>query len=409
MNAQMFNNVLQNGLPIQAKAILAVMSAQLCFSGWHILGSIAFRAGANPLVFLMYRLIFGTALMQLYIEYYKLNRHIDQSDYRRMFIVGLLQFATVLSGSLALTFIAPSRFAIFQPTTPCIVAAISILFKLESVNAMKLVGIALAVAGAFVAELWKVGKQTTTEEVDVPLGIFCSIVNVTAMACSMIVVKPLLNKYDSAVVSATYFTISTVAILIVVVCRLDQIPLSDFAFSGLLLPWLAVGYVAVFATMYSFSAINWGGKHLPPTVTTVFSTFQPVGTIILSATLLGAVVTIPEILGGLLIVLGLLITSLAQARSHPVRASSDLELASLDPKETISHKDGMFVELHSRSSSYNPMICDETNSIHDATYSRVPHSPLRPNSYVYEENEGEIAGFPPILCDEEPEVDLLDL
>eukprot|EP01032_Pedospumella_encystans_P023848 gene23847-26986_t len=245
---------------------------------------------------------------------------------------------------------------------------------------MKLAGIAFAVAGAFVAELWKVGKQKSTEEANVPLGIFCSIVNVTAMACIMVVVKPLLNKYDSAVVSATYFSVSTVAILIVIVCRLDQIPLSDFAFDSLLLPWLAVGYVAIFSTMYSFSAINWGGKHLPPTVTTVFCTFQPVGTIILSATLLGTVMTIPEIFGGLLIVLGLVITSLAQARSLPVRASSDLELASLDPKETISHKDRMFVELHSRSSSY-----------------------------VYEENEGEIAGFPPILCDEDPDVDLLEL
>lgn len=312
----LIDRLLKIEVPIQVKASLVVLSAQLCFSGWHIVGSVAFRSGTDPLVFILYRLIFGTTLMQLYVMFHKLNTNIDPIDHRRMYIVGLLSFGNVFFGSMSLKFIAPARFAIFQPSIPCIVTGISMLFKLEEMNRLKICGIALAVAGAFLAELWKTNDNNSADESNVPLGVFLATSQVFSMGFLLVAVKPLLNKYDPAVVSATYFLVTTLAIMIVVICRVDIIPPKDYAFGGKLLPWLAISYVAVFATMYSFSAINWGGKYLPPTVTTVFFTFQPVGTIILSATLLGAVMTLPEILGGLLIIAGLLVTSLAQSMSN---------------------------------------------------------------------------------------------
>jgi len=418
----MLRNLFKNGVPIQVKASLAVLTAQLCFSGWHIVGSLAFKQGANPLVFLMYRLLFGTALMHLYIKYYKLGTHIDESDYRRLVVCGMLSFLNVFSGSIALTLIAPSRFAIFQPTIPCIVTTISMLFRLEEIHYVKLLGIAFAVAGAFVAELWKMGGDSdSAEEKNIPLGVFLAIVNVSAMAVLQIVVKPLLNKYDSAVVSGMYFLISTGAILTVIVCRIDAIPMSDFAFDSKLLPWLAVGYVAVFATMYAFSAINWGGKRLPPTVTTVFFTFQPVGTIILSATLLGAVVTIPELLGGFLIILGLVVTSFAQSKVQPVRVPSDKEIED-EGLETVPHINGAFVELKSNSSSFNPMQSQggsylqldeehaEVCNTQDATEDGIVHVENSAGGiYIYDQDVESLSSSPPVMYEECPSIDLLDL
>jgi len=351
-------------LPIQVKASLVILSAQLCFSGWHIVGSLAFKGGTNPIVFILYRLLIGTSLMHLYIKVNKLNTFIEEEDYKRMFVCGFLSIFQIMSGSLALTVIAPSRFAIFQPSIPCVVAAISMFFRLEKMSPTKMFGIALAVTGAFVAELWRVsGSESNAEESNVPLGVCLSIMQVVGMAALMVAVKPLLNKYHPAVVSGMYFVVSTAFIILVVVCRIDMISLSDFAFEGKLLPWLAIWYVAVFATMYSFSAINWGGKYLPPTVTTVFFTFQPVGTIILSATLLGAVVTIPEIVGGLLIVAGLVVTSVAQSRSSGGGSGSSgsgiVELTDeqivVQGLQTVAHESGTFVELTPNSTAFNPL------------------------------------------------------
>jgi drug/metabolite transporter (DMT)-like permease len=308
------NRLRQVNVPIQVQASLVVLSAQLCFSGWHIVGSVAFRGGTDPVVFILYRLFIGTLLMHLYIRYYKMGTFIDPVDHRRMYLAGVLSFLNVICGSCSLKYIAPSRFAIFQPCIPCVVTAISMGFKLEQMSNLKLVGIALAVAGAFVAELWKTGSSDSKVEANVPLGVVLAIMQVTAMGSLVVVVKPLVVKYEPAVVSAMYFIVSCAAIVVVVLCRIDIIPLNAYAFNGQGMAWLALMYVAIFATMYSFSAINWGGKFLPPTVTTVFFTFQPVGTIILSATLLGVNVTVPQALGGVLIVCGLFVTSYAQSR-----------------------------------------------------------------------------------------------
>ena len=40
-------NLLNYNVPMQVKASVAVLSAQLCFSGWHIVASVAYKGGAN--------------------------------------------------------------------------------------------------------------------------------------------------------------------------------------------------------------------------------------------------------------------------------------------------------------------------------------------------------------------------
>ena len=351
-------------IPIQVQASLALLSAQICFSGWHVVGSVAFRGGTNPIIFIFYRLLIGTALMHLYIKYYHMNTFIDPVDHKRLIASGMLSFMNVLCGSLSLKFIAPSRFAIFQPCIPCIVTSISMVLHLEAISNMKLLGIGLAVAGAFIAELWKVGGSDSADEENVPLGVFLAIAQVTAMGSLQVVVKPLLNKYDSAVVSGMYFIVSCMAISVLVFCRIDIIPPMDFVFDNQALAWLALLYVAIFATMYSFSAINWGGKHLPPTVTAVFFTFQPVGTIILSAMLLGAVVTIPEVLGGLLIIAGLIVTSVAQYKS-PRQQQQGLQ----DLSDSDEFGEGYIVE--------SPIHSSDSSSHHSSGRPEIMLVPLR--------------------------------
>jgi drug/metabolite transporter (DMT)-like permease len=305
--------------------------------------------------------------MHLYVKVYKMDTHVHPADHNRMIAAGILSFMNVICGSLSLKFIAPARFAIFQPCIPCVVTALCILFKLEQMSPLKLLGILLAVAGAFIAELWKMGGSDSAQEANIPVGVFFATTQVLAMGSLLVVVKPLLNKYEPAVVSAMYFIVSCAAIVFVVICRIDTIPLYNFAFNGQPLAWLALLYVATFATLYSFSAINWGGKFLPPTVTTVFFTFQPVGTIILSATLLGVGVTIPEVVGGLLIVSGLVVTSLAQYRAGQQMAAKHVsyeeDLKICEEQRNVLH-DVMEIEFKPRShsvgstgsASYNPLL-----------------------------------------------------
>ena len=82
----------------------------------------------------------------------------------------------------------------------------------------------------------------------------------------------------------------------------------DFSFHGDLFPWLALAYACVFATVYAYNAYSWAGKRVSPAITTIYNTLQPVGTSTLSVVLLGTVITLPEIVGGMLVMVGLVIT-----------------------------------------------------------------------------------------------------
>lgn len=92
------------------------------------------------------------------------------------------------------------------------------------------------------------------------------------------------------------------------ICWVTRFVASDIYFNGILLPWLALGYATIFSTLYAYNAYSWAGKRVSPAITTVYNTLQPVGTSVLSVIFLHHTVTLPEIIGGLLVMLGLMIT-----------------------------------------------------------------------------------------------------
>lgn len=97
----------------------------------------------------------------------------------------------------------------------------------------------------------------------------------------------------------------------------------DLVFNGALLPWLGLGYASVFATLFPYNAFSWAGKQLVPGLTTIYCTFQPIGTIALSFLLFATVVTLPEGLGAGLVIVGLIVTVYSQYMEGAARSDSD--------------------------------------------------------------------------------------
>ena len=101
------------------------------------------------------------------------------------------------------------------------------------------------------------------------------------------------------------FTAITVLLAGAWFSRFDK---GDFAFHGDIFPWIALAYACLFATVYAYNAFSWAGKRVSPAITTVYNTLQPVGTSVLSVIFMGTMVTVPEIIGGVLVMSGLVIT-----------------------------------------------------------------------------------------------------
>lgn len=122
----------------------------------------------------------------------------------------------------------------------------------------------------------------------------------------------MLTKYTPAVVTLVYYSIGAVYTLFLTCAWAYSLVPNDFIFHSELLPWLALAYAATFATFYPYNALSWAGKQLTPGATTVYCTFQPIGTILLSFIILGAVITLSEGLGAVLVIIGLVVTVTGQ-------------------------------------------------------------------------------------------------
>lgn len=293
-----------------------LLASQVCFSGWHIVGSLTMKEGANPFIFVLYREIISSFLMYLIIRIKGEKINIDQRDYFKFFFLGICSFINVVGAMLALNYVSANRFAIFQPCIPCIATSVSIFIGMEKMTILKSIGIAFAVGGAITAEAWVTGNSSS--DADKNIGIGCGIIAAQVFAMSLLVVysKPMVSQYPPAVVTLVYYSIGTVLTAILFSGFAFEFTKQDLIFHALPLPWIALAYACVFATVYNYNALSWAGRWLAPSTSTVYITFQPVGTILLSWIILGQIVTVSEGLGAALVAIGLMTTIWAQRREQ---------------------------------------------------------------------------------------------
>jgi len=287
---------------------LALIFTQLCFSGWHILSSLALGNGANPLVFAFYREITASICMCIYVYFLHIEFRIYKEDICRYVFLGFCSFVNVVGSVFALDYISPTKYALFQPTIPCIATLLSITLRLEKITILKLLGIALAFAGAVIVTLWDPDGNLNANDSNPTLGLILVICQVTCMASLIVFQKPLLSKYEPVLLTFAYYSIGSLFTCVMMLIWIPWLTAPDMYFNHKLWPWLTLIYAVLFPTFFAYNAYSWAGKRLIPSVTTVYSTLQPVGTGILSYVVLDQQITVGYIVGGIVVIIGLFVT-----------------------------------------------------------------------------------------------------
>ena len=107
-------------------------------------------------------------------------------------------------------------------------------------------------------ELWSSGNDD--EEENVTLGLAIVVVQCLAMASLIVFQKPLLDKYDSTVLTYVYYTIGAAITLLLCICWAIRFSVTDFYFDGKYSTWLALIYASTFATLFTYNAYSWVSK-----------------------------------------------------------------------------------------------------------------------------------------------------
>ncbi len=176
-------------------------------------------------------------------------------------------------------------------------AILAALLLGEKLNRFIFAGVAIAIAGSLVL-FWN--DLSSTSPSAVPLkGVILLLICCLCWAIYTIVVKPLLDRYDS-------FTVTAMTMLIAAPIMIGAAsePLPALAAKLDLRQWAEVVYLVVAAGIGGTLMWNYGTKHLSGTAAGTFLYLIPVVAVVCGAVVLAEPVTINVIAGGLLMLAG---------------------------------------------------------------------------------------------------------
>jgi len=243
-------------------------------------------------------------------------KRIEPGDRRKIVILGLviivLNQTTYLFGQKLTT---AGHAALLFATTPIFIYLMAMKHLGETWSWAKGVGIALAVVGSGVI----VFETGLSFNYDVLTGDTIILVAVVAWAYYSVWGKPLVEKYGAFRITAYSLASGTLIYFPFGLYRLIAADLSMVDTYG----WLSILYIAIVTSVIGYSIWYWLLKHMEASTASVLVNIQPVIAGILGFYLLGETISLPFVIGGVIILIGVTVTQQAGrwAKKRPHRVA----------------------------------------------------------------------------------------
>lgn len=225
----------------------------------------------SPMGYMASRCVFAAIIFWIVVAFMP-KEHVERKDLLVLLFGGLLGF--VISQTLtaeALKFTTPVYYSLVASLTPIAVLILAALFIHESVNGMKILGVALGIAGALlmVYTSWKSGAGK-----DDLLGISLAVLSVLTWAVYLIITRKVSAKYTAVTQMKYFFLISAVVMLPIALAEQQPNALysANWGWSGV----LEMAFIVLFATGLGYFLIPYAMKTLRATTVSIYTNIQPV-------------------------------------------------------------------------------------------------------------------------------------
>ena len=251
------------------KAHVAAFSANLIYGVNFSVAKIVMPDMIKPAGFVLLRVFFATLLFFLMRFLYKVSiQKMERKDVFRFFLLGLFGVAInqlLFFEGLSLT--SNINAALIMTSNPVMVVLIAGILISERITLIRLIGILLGVIGA--VSLITMSQKHGVGSFSGDLMIF---INAASYAVFIVMVKPMMKKYDPwFVLSWTFFF----GLLIVTPFGFtDVLAIQWQAFD--LIHWSAIIFVIFFTTFLAYLLNTLALKELSPAIVSYYIYLQPI-------------------------------------------------------------------------------------------------------------------------------------
>jgi drug/metabolite transporter (DMT)-like permease len=260
------------------KAHISLLIATLLFGGNYWVSKILVGL-FNPNQLVFFRTI-GAALLFAMVYFLSAHPKLTTKELLRLFIAGLFGIAInpILFFS-GLQYTTPVDTAIIHVSNPIIVLVLSLIFLHSKLSWWKIAGIIIGAIGASILVLYQKDLVFNPQNIK---GNLMILGNTTAYAIFLIVMKPILKKYDTI---TTMFWVYLFASIMIIPYTFTDMQNIDWAqLWGW--PLLSLFYVIVLVTFGAYFLIIYSLGRLSAPVVSFYIYLQPLIAVII-ATIIG--------------------------------------------------------------------------------------------------------------------------
>lgn len=254
--------------------------------------------------FIMLRLLGATSIFWL-ISLFAPKEKIERGDFLKIIFASILGMCTnMLAFFRGLELSTPINSGIIITLAPVIVLILSYFFLKENVTVKKVIGILIGFSGAVFLILNS--SKTGINAPNIPLGNSFFLLNASAYAGYLVLIKPLTNKYNIFTLMKWLFLIGLILSAPITFNQFVEVKWTE-------LPWFAIwrmGYVVIGTTFLTYLFNIYALKKLSPTTVGSFIYLQPIITIMFALITANDTLNTTKILSCILVFIGVYLVSI---------------------------------------------------------------------------------------------------
>ncbi|MDB9793682.1 DMT family transporter [Flavobacteriaceae bacterium] len=279
---------------------LAAFGATLIYGLNHTVAKNVMPVYIGPYAFILLRVI-GASLLFWTVSLFVKSEKIDKKDWPRIILCSFLGMViNMLAFFKGLELSTPVNSSVMITLSPIVVFIFSAILLKEKIQSIKAFGITSGFIGALILVLYT--SKTGENAPNIPLGNFLFIVNSFAYGLYLVLVKPLISKYNIITLLKWLFLLGVIMNFPVTISQFLEVEWTSLPLKEAIIPML---FVVVGTTFFTYLFNAYALTKLTASSLSSFIYLQPIVGIIFAISTKSDSLSLVSLAGMILIFIGI--------------------------------------------------------------------------------------------------------